>query len=78
MTKHEIEERLRQKWEAYEQLAGAAHVLRAGRLFWTERALLRLVESLARRRLEQLETVSASKGRGSSTWVDESDMGDKS
>jgi len=74
----ELRQGLRQKWEAYEQLAGAAHVLRAGRLFWTERALLRLVESLARRRLEQLETVSASKGRGSSTWVDESDMGDKS
>ena len=55
-----------------------AHVLRAGRLYWTERALLWLVESIAWRRLEQLEAVSASRGRGSSTWVDESDMGDKS
>ena len=78
MTEQQIGERLRSTWEAYEQLAGAAHVLRAGRLFWTERALLWLVESLAWRRLEQLEAVSASRGRGSSTWVDESDMGDKS
>lgn len=78
MAEQELRQGLRQKWEAYKQLAGAAHVLRAGRLFWTERALLRLVESLAWRRLEQLEAVSASRGRGSSTWVDESDMGDKS
>ena len=78
MTEQEIRERLRSTWEAYEQLGGAAHVLRAGRLFWTERALLWLVESLAWRRLERLEAVSASRGRGSSTWVDESDMGDKS
>ncbi len=77
-TEQEIAELLRQKWEAYEQLAGAAHVLRAGRLFWTERALLWLVESLAWRRLERLEAVSASRGRGSSTWVDESDLGDRS
>lgn len=74
MTKHEIEERLRQKWEAYEQLAGAAHVLRAGPLFWTERALLGLVEALAWRRIEQLGAVSVGKGHGRSTWVDESDL----
>ena len=37
MTEQEVRETLRQKWEAYEQLAGAAHGLRAGRLFWTER-----------------------------------------
>lgn len=78
MAEQELRQGLRQKWEAYEQLAGAAHVLRAGRLFWTERALLRLVESIAWRRLEQLEAVSASRGRGNSTWVDESNMGDKS
>lgn len=40
MAEHELRQGLRQKWEAYEQLAGAAHALRAGRLFWTERALL--------------------------------------
>ena len=78
MTEQTIEELLRPRREAYEQLAGAAHVLLAGPLYWTERALLRLVESIAWRRLEQLEAVSASRGRGSSTWVDESDMGDKS
>jgi len=76
MAEHEIEKLLRQKWELYEQLAGAAHGLRAGRLFWTERALLRLVEALAWRRLEQLGAVSVSKGRGRSTWIDEADLGD--
>lgn len=76
MTGHEIEEGLRHKWEAYEQLAGAAHVLRAGPLFWTERALLRLVEAVAWRRLEQIGAVSAGMGHGRSTWIDESDLGD--
>lgn len=78
MEKHTIEELLRQKWEAYEQLAGAAHKLRAGRLFWTERTLLRLVEALAWRRLEQLGSISASTGHGRGSWIDESDLGDKS
>lgn len=77
MTEHNVEEILRQKWELYGQLAGAAHGLRAGPLFWTERALLRLVESVARRRLEQLGAVSAGKGHGRSTWIDESDLGNK-
>ena len=77
MAEHEIGRSLRQKWEAYEQLAGAAHVLRAGPLFWTERALLRLVEALAWRRLEQLGAVSAGKAHGRSTWIDESDLGDR-
>ena len=54
MAEHKAKKLLRQKWEAYEQLAGAAHELRSGPLFWTERALLRLVEALAWRRLEQL------------------------
>jgi len=59
MTEHTIEKTLRQKWDTYEQLAGAAHTLQAGPLFWTERALLRLVEALAWRRLEQLGTTSS-------------------
>lgn len=77
MTEQTTEELLRQKWEAYEQLAGAAHVLRAGRLYWTERALLRLVEALAWRRLEQLGAVSARTGRGRGEWAREDDLGDK-
>lgn len=75
MAENEIAKLLRQKWEAYEQLAGAAHTLRAGRLCWTERALLRLVEALAWRRLEQLGAVSARMGRGE--WAREDDLGDK-
>jgi len=77
MAEHKTEELLRQKWEAYEQLAGAAHVLRTGRLFWTERALLRIVEALAWRRVEQLGAVSASPARGRGKWIDESDLGGK-
>ena len=77
MTEQTIEELLRPRREAYEQLAGAAHVLRAGPLFWTERALLRLVEALAWRRIEQLGAVSAGKAHGRSTWIDESDLGDR-
>jgi len=77
MTEHNVEEILRQKWELYEQLAGAAHGLRAGPLFWTERALLRLVEALAWRRLEQLGAVFAGMGHGRSSWIDEADYGDR-
>ncbi len=77
MAEHEIREALRKQEEAYEQLAGAAYTLRAGRLFWTERALLRLVEALAWRRLEQLGAVSGRMARGRGEWIDESDLGDR-
>jgi hypothetical protein len=77
MVEHKAEKLLRQKWEAYEQLAGAAHVLQAGPLFWTERALLRLVEALAWRRLEQLGAVSHATSDGRGPFIDESDLGDK-
>ena len=77
MTEQTIEELLRPRREAYEQLAAGAQTLRAGPLSWTERALLRLVEALARRRLEQLGAVSARTGHGRGEWAREDDLGDK-
>jgi len=76
MTEQTIEELLRPRREAYEQLAAGAQTLRAGPLYWTERALLRLVEALAWRRLEQLGAVSARTGRGRGEWANEADLGD--
>lgn len=61
---------LRARRVAYGQLLAAARDLRAGRLFWTEAALLALVEALAERRLDQLAAVA---GGG---IVNEADLGD--
>ena len=52
-----IEERLRGNREAYKQLSEGSDTLLKGRLFFTERALLRLVRALYSRRLEQLGSV---------------------
>jgi hypothetical protein len=78
MAEQELRELLRTRREAYEQLVAGAQTLRAGRLFWTERALLGLVEAVASRRLEQLRALSATRGHGRGSWIDESDLGDSS
>jgi len=64
-----VAEALRARRVAYGQLLAAARALRAGRLFWTEAALLALVEALAERRIDQLAAVA---GGG---IVNEADLG---
>ena len=52
-TAGDLAELLRGRRAAYVQLRDAIRVLRAGNLFWTEAALLALVELIAERRLVQ-------------------------
>lgn len=52
-----IEERLRANRRAYKQLSEGSDTLLRGSLFFTEKALLRLVRALYSRRLEQLGSV---------------------
>ena len=49
-----IEERLRGNRRAYKQLSEGSDTLLEGSLFFTERALLKLVRALYTRRLEQV------------------------
>lgn len=57
MTQNEIAGLLRKRRAAYEQLAAGAGALLPERLYWTERALLRLVQLVATQRLSQLAAV---------------------
>jgi hypothetical protein len=57
MTEHELAGLFRKRRAAYEQLAAAAETLLPERLYWTERALLRLVQAVATQRLRQLAAV---------------------
>lgn len=55
MDTNEVLARLDDMRQAYRQLyAGSSTLLEKHNLFWTERALLRLVRSLYARRLEQV------------------------
>lgn len=79
MTEHKreaMEEMLRLRRAGYEQLAAGARTVRAGPLYWTERALLGLVQALAERRLEQLGAVDARLARGRGELINEADLGD--
>lgn len=54
----QIRQRLQAQEEAYRQMVEGAEALLKGQLFWTERALLKLVRALYRRRVEPVGIIA--------------------